>query len=417
MNIPHSAFRIPHFGSLPANLAAFCGFLRREHRFAIDPRQLRDAARAIDVVDVTDQRAVRDALRPVLASTFRDAAAFDGAFVQFFFPGPAGAPQAALPRPDRDIGGSTDSEKELERKRADRERERPDTSTPGALAAVAPAARTDASAPPTTVLGRYSPIEAEAQSLPELTPVDRAWRDAARVFVRRVQLGVARRWRPASSGQRFDLRRTLRASLHTGGEPLVVRWLRRRRQSPRFVVIVDGSRSMADAAATALDMTVAIASVSARVEAFTFSTGLQRITEQVRLAAAGQPLQLGPMQYAWGGGTAIGACLREFLRRFGDRLLGRDTTVIIASDGLDVGDVIVLRDAMREIRRRSAAVVWLNPLLDSAGYQPTASGMTMARPYVTTFASVCDPPALARLNVARRLQPSDQRTPARPALG
>ena len=388
------------FGSLPENLAAFCAFLRREHRFDIDLRQLRDAARAIEVVDVTDGRAIRDALRPVLASTFRDAAAFDGAFMQFFFPGPAGVRQAALPRPHRDIGGSADgAEKELERDRADRERdrERRETAMAAAPSPDQTPAEMDASARPVTVLGRYSPIDAEAQSRPQLTPADRAWQDAARVLVRRVQLGLARRWRPAPSGQRFDLRRTLRASLHTGGEPLVVRWLRRRKQSPRFVVIVDGSRSMADAAATALDMAVAIASVSVRVEAFTFSTGLQRITEQVRLAAAGQPLRLGRMQYAWGGGTAIGACLREFLRRFGDRLLGRETTVIIASDGLDVGDVLVLRDAMREIRRRSAAVVWLNPLLDSAGYQPTATGMMMARPYVTTFASVCDPPALARL--------------------
>ena len=154
------------FGDLPENLAAFCAFLRREHRFAIDVRQLRDAARAIDVVDVTDQHAVRDALRPVLASTFRDAAAFDDAFTQFFFPGPAGAPQAALPQPHRDVGGSTDAEQQLERAPADRERdrERPESATPGALSAVETAATTDASAPPTTVLGQYSPIEADAQS-------------------------------------------------------------------------------------------------------------------------------------------------------------------------------------------------------------------------------------------------------------
>ena len=388
------------FGAFPENLAAFCAFLRHEHRFAIDPRQLRDAARAMDVIDVTDERGVRDALRPVLASTFRDASAFDSAFTQFFFPGPAGVPQAALPRPQRDIGGAADgAHKELERERADRgrDRERPKSTTSGMLSAVETAAQTDASARPTTVLGRYSPIEAEAQSQPQLTPADREWRDAARLLVGRVQLGLARRWRPSPSGQRFDFRRTLRASLHTGGEPLVVRWRRRRKQPLRFVVLVDGSRSMAAAAATALDMTVAIASASVRVEAFTFSTGLQRITEPVRLAAAGEPLRLGPMQFAWGGGTAIGACLREFLRRFGNRLLGRDTMVVIASDGLDVGDVILLRDAMREIRRRSAAVVWLNPLLDTTGYEPTASGMTIARPYITTFASVCDASALARL--------------------
>src|SRR5262249_30913224 len=154
--------------------------------------------------------------RPVLASTFREAAAFDSAFRQFFFPGPAGAPQTALPRPHRDVGGSRHGAgRELEMERADdeRDRERPETATLGAVSAVEAAARAESSARPATVLGRYSPIAAEAQSLPELTPVDRAWRDAARVLVRRVRLGLARRWRPAPSGQRFDLRRTLRASL------------------------------------------------------------------------------------------------------------------------------------------------------------------------------------------------------------
>jgi hypothetical protein len=43
---------------------------------------------------------------------------------------------------------------------------------------------------------------------------------------------------------------------------------------------------------------------------------------------------------------------------------------------------------MRELYRRSAGVVWLNPLLETEGYEPTASGMRSARPYVTMFTSV-----------------------------
>jgi len=42
-------------------------------------------------------------------------------------------------------------------------------------------------------------------------------------------------------------------------------------------------------------------------------------------------------------------------------------------------------------------VVWLNPLLDTPGYEPTASGMRAARPFVDTFASVNDAAAFARL--------------------
>ena len=191
--------------------------------------------------------------------------------------------------------------------------------------------------------------------------------------MRRLHLGLSRRWRPASRGRRFDLRRTLRASLQTGGEALAPRWLRRPRRAPRFVLLVDGSRSMSAHARTALQMAVAMASVTRRVEVFTFSTALQRVTDDVRRAAAGEPRRLERLHHAWAGGTSIGACLRDFLRRFGERLVGRDTVVIIASDGLDVGAPELLRDAMRELHRRSAGVVWLNPLLETEGYEPTGA--------------------------------------------
>ena len=55
------------FASLPENLAAFCEALRRQHGFRIGPGELHDAARALDVVDLADERAVRHALRPILA--------------------------------------------------------------------------------------------------------------------------------------------------------------------------------------------------------------------------------------------------------------------------------------------------------------------------------------------------------------
>ena len=43
---------------------------------------------------------------------------------------------------------------------------------------------------------------------------------------------------------------------------------------------------------------------------------------------------------------------------------------------------------MREIHRRSAAIAWLNPLVATPGYEPTAGAMRAARPFITTFAAV-----------------------------
>ena len=96
------------FASLPENLAAFCDALRRQHGFHIGVGELGDAARALDVVDLADESAVRHALRPILAGTLDDVTAFDAAFSQFFLPGPAAAPSDQVPSTRREPGTGAD---------------------------------------------------------------------------------------------------------------------------------------------------------------------------------------------------------------------------------------------------------------------------------------------------------------------
>ena len=122
----------------------------------------------------------------------------------------------------------------------------------------------------------------------------------------------------------------------------------------------------------------------------------------MRRAAAGGTVTL-DLRRAWGGGTTIGRCLQGFLHGFGERLLGPGTVVIIASDGLDVGDADTLRDAMAALARRSAAVIWINPLVHTPGYQPSAAGMNIARPHVALLASVDDASGLRALAGAVRI--------------
>jgi hypothetical protein len=181
-------------------------------------------------------------------------------------------------------------------------------------------------------------------------------------------------------------------------------WRARIKRRPRFVVIVDGSRSMGSRAQVALQWTTALASATRNLEAFTFSTALERVTCDVLRAAGGEPRRLPPLHHAWGGGTSLGACLHEFLRRYGGRLLGPETVVIVASDGLDVGQPGTLRDAMARLHRLTAGIIWLNPLLETEGYEPTAQGMRIARPYVTTLAWVAEAADLLHLSRAVRLR-------------
>lgn len=387
------------FANLPDNLAAFCAALRRDHRFRIGPRELQDAARALELTAIADQRAVRNALRPVLSRTVDDVRAFDRAFDRFFL-------GYRLPTPDLEraeagrrhqasaattpLNSSDEREARLETAHL------PDSDdfSPSDIA-VREIADIDDDAPAGLLRASYSPLAAEGTSL-DLEPLDDAWRTAAAALMSHVRLGLSRRWRRAARGRRFDFRRTLRGSLHTGGDVVTPRWRARPRRRPRFVLLIDGSRSMESSTRPALHTAVALTAVSRETETFAFSTSVRRITRQVRLAAAGRRQRL-RLQQAWGGGTTIGACLNGFLRGFGERLLSPNTIVIIVSDGLDVGGSTLLRQAMAELSRRAAALVWINPLVATPGYEPSATGMSAARPFVSVLTAVDTPAALSSL--------------------
>lgn len=392
------------FGGLPENLADFCGVLRRDHQFRIGAGELLDAARALDVVPLSDHRSVRHALRAVLAGTRDEAIAFDPAFDRFFLHIGHGMPPRSTGAnlPAHEPAGDRPIHPQLPERPAGDAGAWNDDDSAGFGRRYA--TKEEPQEEPAELVGvRYSPTETAARGAPFLEPADADWISAARILVARLHVGLSRRWRPSRRGPRFDARRTLRASVQTGGEPLKARWLNRRRRAPRLVMLIDGSRSMAGHATAALHLAVALASATSRLTVCTFSTGVQQVTAQVRLAAQGRPCALPAEAFAWGGGTRIGGSLAAFLRRFGERLIRRDTIVIIFSDGLDVGEAGELQTAMGELHRRSAGIVWLNPLLDTSGYEPTAAGMRVALPYVSTFMAVNDVDGLVRLSRQARI--------------
>src|SRR4051812_24227406 len=197
------------FASLPENLAAFCQRLRHDWGFHLGPAEMRDAARALDLVDLSNERIVRDALRTVLSSTVADTQRFDPAFTSFFFPGPAGVRQDGMPSTRREAGTGNGADTEVERGRRPPPRgdvdDAADTWRPGDGPMTPVDAGHDAAeASALFALASYSPLAAAATDGPELPSVDRGWRDAAQLLVRRVHAGPSRRWRPARRGRRFD---------------------------------------------------------------------------------------------------------------------------------------------------------------------------------------------------------------------
>jgi uncharacterized protein with von Willebrand factor type A (vWA) domain len=386
--------------ALSHNVPAFCALLREEHGFGIGHPEAHDALRALERLGLTDRARVRSALRLICCGSPAQIAIFEDVFDAFFSGERTGVPQPAY-RPRHTRPGHDDLPKHGDERAAAAQHVAPDDDdvTGGTAlerAPVADGSSEDAGVP--LLRARYSP-HAGAAAVPHAGE-DAAMRAAAARVIASVRLGRSRRWRSSERGGRFDLRRTIRASLQTGGDPVELRYRGHPLRNPRFVVLIDGSRSMAGDTGPAQAFARALCALTVRANVLFFSTALRDVTRALR---SGAPLtELGE---AWGGGTRIGASLETFITEFGARTLSPDTVVIIVSDGLDVGEVYTLERAMREIERRSAGIVWLNPHAGTPGYAATARGMRAALPYVAIFDTAADAQGFERLAAHLARQP------------
>ena len=70
------------------------------------------------------------------------------------------------------------------------------------------------------------------------------------------------------------------------------------------------------------------------------------------------------------------------------------------SDGWDTGDTDRLAAAMSTIHKKSAGVMWLNPLAGRPGYSPDVKGMEAAMPYIDLFAPAHNVESLRKAAIA-----------------
>lgn len=376
----------PH---LPSDLLTatvrFCRLLRARG-LGVTPAESRDALRTLELVDLGDRAEVHRALRTVLASRPEEYPAFDEAFDAFWRGLPAGA---AVPGP---AGAEAPAQVEAHFPRAkDAALEFADWSELG-----------EGEGEPVGLPG-VSDIEAvmgkdfSAFGADQLEEVARL----AAQLARRLATRKSRRLKPSRRHGRVDLRRTMRGTL-TRGEPVELARRERKILKTKLVVLCDVSGSMDLYSRLLILFLYALQNQLGRMETFVFSTGLHRITEELRGHAFDAALgRLGDVR-DWSGGTKIGESLRTFAVEW-RRLLDRDTVVIVLSDGWDTGEPAILSDALVQIHRRAGKVIWLNPLLGSPDYQPLTQGMVAALPHVDAFLPAHNLDSLRML--ARHLTP------------
>jgi hypothetical protein len=196
----------------------------------------------------------------------------------------------------------------------------------------------------------------------------------------------SRRTRPTRHGRQLDLRRTFRASLRVGGEP--IRLARRdiRRKPRPLVILCDISGSMSLYSRLLLHFVHTVSNGLSNVETFVFGTRLTRITRQLARRDVDEAIRdVSKSVQDWSGGTRIGDSLRTFNYLWARRVLGRGAVVLIISDGWDRGDTRLLSEEMARLQRSCHRLIWLNPLLGQEDYRPVTAGMRAALPYIDNF--------------------------------
>ena len=202
------------------------------------------------------------------------------------------------------------------------------------------------------------------------------------------RLGTRRTRRRVRSprGDQIDPRATLRRSLRYFGVPIDLRRRRRTERTRPLIVICDISGSMDRYARLLLRFVHALGQGLDETEVFVFGTRLTRITRDLRKRDVDDAISnVVAAVDDWSGGTRIGEAIKTFNFLWSRRVLRSGATVVIISDGWDRRDPVLLGREMARLQRSCRRLIWLNPLLGAAGYQPLTQGMRAALPSIDHF--------------------------------
>ena len=197
-----------------------------------------------------------------------------------------------------------------------------------------------------------------------------------------------RRYEKRRRGERIDLRRTLRGSLRTGGDPVRLRRRRRRVVPRRLVLLCDISGSMEPYARAYLQFLACAAGCGPNAEAFAFATRLTRLTRALRSRNPERAIQRAAAAAPdWSSGTRIGEALGAFNDRHGRRGMARGAVVVILSDGWERGDPALVGRELERLSRLAYRIVWVNPRMAADAFSVRAGGMVAALPHIDALVS------------------------------
>ena len=410
---------------LVLRLVVFVANQLRDHGLAVSSSEAIDAARGLALIDLTSQMQVRSALRTTLAKDAAAAAVLEQLLDQILptqrparrvpmAAGPGGPPPVprTLARAIHD--GDTTRMQDLTDKAIDTFAGLPEVDTDGTrsvrhhtarvlrgigldglLRQLLALRRDEADGPRSEVERRLAAAEAEAAvraladmiekmitertKVPALVPPTSeaveladlpiltaaadeldALRRAVHPLARRITARLGRRRRRGHGS--LDMRRTIRASMSSGGVPLTPAWHRRRPVRPDLAVLCDVSGSVAQFAPFTLALLHALSGEFRHVRSWVFIDGIVEVTDLLQdsrgmldartlLARQGLVHDDGRSDYA--------EALAAFRRRWPDAVTPR-TTVLIVGDARSHHRRAAIAE-LTELKAAARHVFWFNP--------------------------------------------------------
>ncbi len=219
----------------------------------------------------------------------------------------------------------------------------------------------------------------------------------AQELFHQMSMRLKRRQKKANSGL-IDVRKTIRTNISKGFLLLDLVHKKKKTQKRKLVFLLDVSGSMDTYSFYLLKYILALKKYFHSLEFFTFSTQLTHITPMLRPHNEKAILkEISDNVGSWSSGTKIGDCLNEFVEEYGNKCLTSKHIVVILSDGLETGNVSLLRKSVREMKMRCKQLVWLNPLKGMKDYQPIQKGIVNVMPHLDAFESVHNLDSLLKL--------------------
>src|SRR6476469_3426190 len=375
----------PAPAALPARILELGEELRREG-VAVGTSELLDAFEVLREISWTSEEDFREALAATLAKSQEDRRVFELVFDRFFFRAVelAASREGVHEEQQGELGGLSDEE--LDALRAQIAAALRD----GSEGAMRDLARMAISAFARRPEG-YGVIGVDVQrisrelersqiertgSLPPARPLgdlDRALPSGPLADLAAVHRVVAQlRRRLATQGMQHrghrrhahvDVRRTMRASLQTGGVPVVLKFRPRRPKRPEIYVLCDVSTSVTSASVFFLSVLHALPDTFRKMRSFVFIARISELTDifehERSFKAVSERIGSDAGVADISGYTDYGRVWSEFLVQVEDDLHPRATVIVLGDARTNGRDPRA--DIFAQIAARAGRTFWLNP--------------------------------------------------------